>query len=200
MKWLLCLLLISFLSCSDESTSPDSPETKYLVPLNIGNYWDYEFENKSVRRDSVKSKEVIEYQDVYFLEMDMGSWTGLKAIYNYFNGYCETLYFNVDFNNPTYHFKYPVKVGDSWENTFVFDHGWTNKYKCLNKNVIVDVPLGSFSCILYEVEMKTDVASYLHHYYFKPGIGLIAIKEVYSNSSGQKESWEKRLALYHLIE
>jgi hypothetical protein len=200
MKWLLCLLLISFLSCSDESTSPDSPEIECLVPLNIGNFWDYEFENNGVRRDSVKSKEVIEEQDIYFLETDMGSWTALKAIYNSFNGYDETLYFNVDLNNSTYHFKYPVKVGDTWKNTFVFDHGWTNNYKCLHKNAKVDVPGGSFSCILYEVETKTNVANYLHHYYFKPGIGLIAIKKLVSDSSGQKEEWEKRLSLYYLVE
>ncbi len=113
-KFTVLVIIFILIGCIRNPNSPDSAETEYLVPLNIGNFWDYEFENKSVRRDSVKSKEVIEDQDVYFLEMDMGSWTGLKAIYNSFNGYYETLYFKVDLNNSTYHFKYPVNVGDSW--------------------------------------------------------------------------------------
>lgn len=200
-KFTVLVIIFILIGCIRSPNSPDSAETEYLVPLNIGNFWDYEFENKSVRRDSVKSKEVIEDQDVYFLETDMGSWTESKAIYNSFNGYYETLYFNVDLNNSTYHFKYPVKVGDSWENTFVFDHGWTNKYECLSKDAKVDVPAGTFNCILYEVIMQTqDGNNFLHHYYFKPRIGLIAIKEFVSDSSGQKEEWEKKLNSYCLVE
>jgi len=199
-KFTVLVIIFILIGCIRNPNSPDSAETEYLVPLNIGNFWDYEFENKSVRRDSVKSKEVIEDQDVYFLETDHGTWTSSRAIYNTQKGYYETLYFRIDLNNPMYYFKCPVMVGDTWENKFIFDHGWTNKYECLSKDAKVDVPAGTFNCILYEVIMQTqDGNNFLHHYYFKPGIGLIAIKEFVSDSSGQKEEWKKKLNSYCLV-
>ncbi len=45
-----------------------------------------------------------------------------------------------------------------------------------------------------------DGNNFLLHYYFKPRIGLIAIKEFVSDSSGQKEEWKKKLNSYCLVE
>ena len=203
MKKLIFLFFIPILlsSCisSPNNGSGSNDVDSLLVPLTVGNYWDYELANTSVRRDLIYTKEVIDSQDVYFFWTDYGSWTGSRAIYNTQKGYYETRYWNIDLNNSMYYFKCPVMVGDTWENTYVFDHGWTHKYECLSKNAKVDVPAGTFNCILYEVINQAGDGDYLHHYYFKPGIGLIAIKEVVSDSSGQKEEWEKKLNSYCLV-
>ena len=88
-KFAVLALIFVLIGCVRIPNSPDSSEIENLVPLNVGNFWDYEFKNQIVLRDSVKSKEEIENQDVYFLETDMGSWTAGKAIYNTLNGYFE---------------------------------------------------------------------------------------------------------------
>lgn len=193
---LLLFFPVFLSSCSGDS---DDSQLLYLVPLSIGNVWEYELEDKSIRKDSIESREVIENQHVYFLETDYDTWKELKAIYNTKQGYYETKYFNIDLNDAMYYFKYPVEVGDTWQNTYLFDRGWTDEYEVISLNEKIEVPAGDFVCYLYKVQREGDTKE-INYYYFKPGIGLIAIKNVEADSNGNSEKWIKKLYSYSLVE
>ena len=154
------IITLLFMSCSKDSLiNSDYKQSNILVPLAIGNYWEYETENKSKRTDSICEKKIIADQEVYFLETDYGSWKGKQALCNINNGYLITLYWQISFTNPKYYFKYPVEVNDRWENiSYIYVNGiitTTDKYRCIAKDKKIKVPAGTFRCYLYEIQRKT---------------------------------------------
>ena len=68
---------------------------------------------------------------------------------------------------------------------------------------IMEILVTKIKCYLYEIQstlhrhLGVPERHYKYHYYFKPGIGLIAVMR---EDEPSKKVWEKKLISYSLVE
>ena len=157
------------------------------MPLAVGNYWTYGAEIPDSLTWSVDSVINYTYQNtqlnLYLVNLHSG-WLSSSAYYFYKNGalyQCSPEAFEPD--HPVYLFRYPVRTGEQWTNEIFFlgSPGEIDYYTCLSKTVSLSVTAGTFTCYDYKVDkylMVSDSVLYSEHFYFTPGIGLIARKTI----------------------
>jgi len=210
---LFFVFFIAFQCSREHITQQIDDKSNVLLPLVVGNEWYYIMEDSSISRHWIDSSYVIQYQDtdyeLYDLMEDYGTWYGKETLFYDGEGLCFTLYWNVEIDTPLYFFKFPVEVGDSWKNVYSL-FCWTNidNYKVSKLDAKIKVPAGTFKCYLYKIEREKILCggsqtNYNFEYYFKPRIGLIAVKRIEgdaNNPGNMVEIYEQRLVSYSLIE
>ena len=119
-----------------------------------------------------------------------------------------TLYWKIEPENPEFCFRYPVATGEQWVNEYSLWNYYTtiDHYTLKAKHARISVPAGIFRCYDYHIDraLTTNAGidtTYTMNYYFKPGIGLIAIKRTYADPDEPEkyiETWVWRLVSFNL--
>ncbi len=215
-KHIFLLYLIFFLTgCQGifDSSNFEIQDSRSLFPLAMGDEWTYvSDEYQGEIRYWIDSVFTYQYQDslieMFSVKFDIG-WTGEYLIFYYNGSFNNTLFWNIEPENPEFCFKYPVNTGDQWINDYRFSelmqsYYCIDTYTCDSKSRIVVVPAGEFRCYDYKIERNVitpESLTYSLNYYFSPGIGLIAIKRTESdpdNSDQFIEIWERKLISYKI--
>ena len=219
---LLALSISIIFSCSD-TTEPE-PEEQVIMPLVIGNTWEYEYQevllwvyNDSLHIDVYKDtvfnevtyRRIVEYEGfllaVYYY--DYSSWGDHSYLYrNEDLGLVS--YGSVDeddgeisfYSEPYLIALFPAMVGDLWKQYSSDNY----IYECVEINEQVTVPAGTFNCYVYEGTRISD-GELVHIYYYAPNIGLIGYK-LYRGESYQGYEipleyqcyWRQKLLSYSL--
>jgi len=186
MKKLLIIFLISafIISCSDSGNNP-SEDNSVLMPLKIGNTWEYktyfyyneipdtityrmivdsEFEYKGVKYHKLKVINNRSNDSAISKELYINKSDGL---------YILTIYDDADIFN---RFKYPTYNGES------FTLPCSEKFYTEDINYEYETPIGKFKCIKY-VNIRYYEENEIERTYtfYSPNIGLIAL-EFYTSS------------------
>lgn len=178
---ILTLLLALFIGCSDTPTYPEV-QSDVLIPLNVGNYWDYEsvtYDSNGnptysnfISRDSVYSDTLLNNEKWYFISDNevyaVGRFVRNQSGYGYLTA---TLY---ETTKPKLLFKYPAAVGDISEYNVVIN---------INKKVVTS--LGVFDCIKYRQPISEGGSLYWD-YYVAPNIGVVKIEGIENNQIFQR--------------
>ena len=184
------LIVFSF-GCSERSVSePDNTEKQTpVVPLSVGNYWNYNTKDSihstgqvfnyntffCVYGDTVINNErwylwgPYEKSDVWYINKQYG----LISLSIFKSG--DETSIRIDTT-----FKYPVILGDKYKNLEV-----------LSVNEKVAVPVGTFSCIHFRYTIIGNPSDIIDEY-FAPGIGRI---KTVSNSILNGSKWTYTLEL-----
>ncbi len=180
---------IFFIGCKDNSVGDSSSSFGEIVPLQIGNLWEYSITNydtsgmeiyNSSQKDSVESDTTINNILWYKITNNINSnvdfltrnQTGFGYYYYNFNSTSEEVLV----------YKYPCKVGDTYEN-----------YQVINVNVKFNLNSKEYECIQYRQYLDIDKMEYWDTY-VSPGIGIVKMQ--YYNS--QKLLQEFKLINYVL--
>lgn len=220
---LLALSISMIFSCSD-TTEPE-PEEQVIMPLVIGNTWEYEYQEVwfGIYADSLR---INVYKDTVFKEVTyrrIVEYEGfLLAVYYYGVSIWEEDYFylyrnedlglicygDVDeddgeisfYSEPHLIALFPAEVGDLWKQ-------YSNSpyiYECVAINEQVTVPAGTFNCYVYEGARISD-GELVFIYYYALNIGLIGYKRYRGESYEGYEIpieyqcfWERKLLSYSL--
>lgn len=222
MKRIFFIIVMTILStsCEDNVEGPISGNlnTKALMPYKLDNQWVYEFDGYGDVEDYdgqiviyVDSVFTYIHQDseieMYSILYDPGLGPGigiLRWVEYYYNGALNrTLYWKIEPDNPQDCFRYPVGTGANWINEFSFFNNFTtyDKYTVNSKRIRISVPAGTFHCYDYQIDRTYtnnvgETNSYSENYYYKPGIGLIAIKQSWNDPDNPEniiETWKWRL-------
>lgn len=195
---IIILLPFIFYSCDDSSTQPIL-NSGVLIPLKIGNEWDYKIiETVTVNPDSfsidtlkqrIINEENINNEIWYFRSVDSNS--AFIRLINREKG----LYLSI-FEEEMQIVKYPLILGDSVifttfhrtnENDEVIDTFYTYK-KITSINKTISVPAGKFNCVeLTDINYsKSDILIYpeSHKEYYAINVGLIKMVDYYEDYTG----------------
>ncbi len=207
--------------CNDTIFRPLS--TEGLIPLTVGNYWEYKLEtyiygdtipqiitNYTVQGITKKHYalfecnlyEAIVYDrslggpDEWLFWQDSTGYYGLGGMSDK-----DTLI------NKSLLWEYPVEEGESWKSLILFfnkatqkfEYGDTIKYTCVSTNRKFDTPAGKFSCYVfyYRTDIAPDVSGFYDVYdYVNPEIGIIG-QEVFITIEEfrETESWLNKKAM-----
>ncbi len=193
----ISLLIISLFlfSCSDNSTGDEKDDClkkgpDVLLPLAVGNYWNYQVQHSWT--DSVKyvSSKMLKVQndgedlDVYVWGKEDSdiNWLYMNKVDGLYlvGGYTEydTLI------HPVLQYKYPVNKDETWqvprmvynlyENRFYFKDTLT--YTCVDTDFVVNTNIGDFNTYVYLYKLKPadDVLELERYYnYYSPTFGLL---------------------------
>jgi hypothetical protein len=156
MKLTKVILLVGLLSVVTMQCSKKDSEGNQIMPLSVGNVWEFVDENgrdatsiRIVDRVDIDGQKWYRSADQVCFRNGNG---GLWAYYEYDNNY-ELV------------FKYPASIGDIYN---IDEHGY-DSVKVVSKDTRVSVPAGEFDCyhyVSYSGETKYDQ-------YACPGIGLV---------------------------
>ncbi len=185
--------------CKDTTLIPLN--TNELLPLTVGNWWEYELQtfiyggdndttiliNYGVQQIKEKHYSLYNcclYETVVYDRGFGGSenwlyWQDSTGVYS-LGGFSD-----VDsLINKSLISKYPVEKGESWmsQNVYFdkltrkFVYGDSIKYTCVSINKEFDTPIGKISCYVfyYRTDIASDVIGFYDTYdYISPGIGLV---------------------------
>jgi len=190
-KIILSLIAVLFIisACSD-SSSPS--ETKEILPLKVGNEWNYSFNSEDSN-----------YNYSFYIEKDTlindSIWYKLKVdSLNSFltkNKKCGLWFYDIncsDTSNSAYlKYAYPVIYDDVW-----YDVIKNYQMHVISRNMQVVVPAGVFSCYVYQKtypkQYGNDFKMAIDEMYFSPGIGLIkVINFIYVDNKKEMESYQE---------
>jgi len=188
---MLISLIIMFMvaSCKDDTTSPDiNPlNTDELVPLKIGNTWDYEYtdyDGSDQMKVNVTTTVVsdIQYQgERHFLMQHTEHATGESKIPQVYHINKADAYYMIlleDNEEPeTVKFNYPTFTGD------IIHEDEYYKYYVEKVDHIYTTPAGMFKCIKYVYIWYlngNEFGRFIN--YFAPGIGKVAT-EIYGTTT-----------------
>lgn len=165
--FVLSVLMITFCSCSgDDDDDNDTASPSSIMPLEIGNFWTWTFENIE-ETWTVSEETTLQGVDVYKVTVTSQQNEDYAL---YFRNEEDGLYaVGSDFeffDPPRLYIKYPVDLGED------FIDGWSFNYTVVSLTETVTVPAGTFTeCIKYEARYPGgDLVSIE---YWKPGVGRI---------------------------
>ncbi len=173
---LLTVLFLSVLvlnSCKndDNSTNPNEASNG-IIPLKIGNYWSWNYTvfddsgNKMITYDRIERVDydtVINNQRWYVTIM----YYETNLYTNNSDGYYSCHYTGSGpISAPVLNFKYPGKVGDTWNN----NDG--SKMRINSTNLKYSIPLGEFICYEY-IRTAKGISDNYDRILVSPGIGII---------------------------
>lgn len=212
----IAAIALLLMSCEDSVERPidddsDELDALPLMPLKLDNEWVYDYPGLYDEIVYwVDSTFTYTHQDslldMFAVKFTMGAGIYKHLYYKYDDALNRTMYWKIEPDNPEYRFRHPVDVGTQWTNEFnLFESTSIDKYSLLSKKRLITVPAGFFYCYHYQIErtyMGPDTTySYCRNYYFKPGIGLIGIKNERTDPGNPHniiETWERRLVSYSL--
>ena len=189
MVWLLGCV---FIGCSDKSNPVNNGPRIDLIPLAVGNTWNYKFSaydttgnvyltDTTVTKivgDTAIANQMWYYQDV------QGNYSA-----NLQNGYYTYSRYAQDSLRFGMVYKYPCQPGDKYS--------YTEVRQC---DTLITVPAGTFSCIFYAYRLKTLDSFWYSDAYISPGAGIV--KAIgYSFKDDRNHIflwWVQELLSYHL--
>jgi len=202
------VLLLIFCMCTKENQLLNPNVNDVLMPLKIGNFWEYKTESDKIIKESIDSLYVKNGINIYILNSDMGTWFAAQAVYNTPDGYFIDNRLFVNEDNHEFIFKYPCVKGMKWSNTNnFFGINVTHNYEVLSVNETIKLSSGVFHCYVYKVYSK-DTQSVINEilyqsfekYYFDPKIGLVLIKTVITDDNFNPISDFKEITSRELID
>lgn len=173
----LCFFI--FLGCNSkeivESESHYPVSTGTLFPMNMNNIWYYRAQERGYNSTTV----TINNYDLkinYLISVNNNNYYNLThANYRrYFPAYFSTddgifvSFTELNVDNPSLVFKYPTFAGE----TNIVDSKLTVVTHSVDTTVTV--PAGQYNCIHYEYIYNSPSLVYSRHFFFYPGIGIIA--------------------------
>jgi hypothetical protein len=223
-KKLISLILSSSLvlwvtTCKKDFSATNTStkiESDVLIPLKVGNYWNYEatyYSSTDSVRYAVKERLTVHYEghhyEAFFAAYNNANpnprwlyWNGADGLYS-MGGLSETdtMIF------PVLQFKYPVEKGETWEVSrmvynlveqrfYIKD---TLTYTCIDNDSSIVTPSATFQTVAYmfKVSQGDDVLlKEKHFFYYAPRIGLI--KHEIKNESGTLIKAKMVLYSYYL--
>ena len=166
------LLGVLIVSCSNNNGTGPSNNNELILPLTLGNEWQY----VAPESDSVNTiLKVIDSQNLNYNDEDISVFSLNWIEENYidtlliFNKDDGLYYLSPNFDNDWLFLKYPVNVDDFWYNPF--EEG---PIKCLSTNQSVGTPAGNFNCFVYGFYYDSGDLPYLE-IYCHPDIGIVAL-------------------------
>ncbi len=184
MKFLMFLFLslsVILISCGDDEDNPTSPtvnQTKPLIPLAIGNEWEYDvvFKSASSQDDFYEAKLVIE--DSKVIDYEGAEVTVFKMI-EYNNGNAGSPNWNFVFGSRYYFCKNPDNLEKiySMPNSISYEEA-TNSDGVLIGSNTVPVSVETLKIMGNEMEcikLSNENAEQSTSMYYKPGIGLVKV-------------------------
>ena len=177
------------LSCTDLGTPP-SPEPTALIPLAVGNHWEY-VDSMFFRTDSVhvytESCSVANLHTIFW-NRDSVAVYDFRITISFPDGSAEGgggdykntadglfLYALNSFDTTGQHdyksllLKYPLQVGDTWER---FDFDVTFLRRCMSTDTVIVTPFRRFHC--YQIRELWESGGYRDEFY-SDNFGLVAV-------------------------
>lgn len=202
LKNFLLLILVVLVVVSCEKTTSISENEKDLLPLKIGNTWEYDVSenhndtlNTYTSTQTVVSDTIIEnlryscikndirgkINDInytYFHKSDIGYYQGMILDNRFFKGLV---------------IKFPANEGEEYDNDGV-------KYKFISKNTKVQTAVGNFDCYVFSFITPWE-KSHSSEYIYKiaPGVGIVysEINTIFLDNHKEK-SVTRNLKSYNL--
>ncbi len=197
-KYLMILLVfIILLSCQDKKTTePNDQNNQKILPLAVGNSWNYELNTVAYACDDgnlvcvpffISDAIVHEITDKMDIEYENETFE-IFAFVNEFDALPPMAYRNTDDGlieygeieydkDATIDFdvklliKFPITVGETW----LDQEGISGiEYKCISKDESLTTPAGVFNCYVFEVIDDDKNDDEYVRYYYVPDVGLIA--------------------------
>lgn len=177
--------LLSFsilIGCNDKSTEPVEEKSNTLLPLAVGNTWNFKLYNQS--SDSTGqviwnvSKTISVNGSEYFLINSSGFGNNYFAAKNGINGLFLSVYDSINGFTSPFFYKYPA------ENNETYQYQLDDTDSILNvtvKKEIVKIGNQSYSCYGY---INQNLNPYSPFMYFAENIGLIRHKLVFNTGNG----------------
>jgi len=171
-----------FVGCNDKSTEPIEEKTNTLLPLALGNTWNYKLYNQSsdstgqviwnvIKKITVDSKE-------YFLITTTGFGNSSFVAKSETDGLFFSYYDSTNGFTSPFFFKYPA------------DDNETYQYRMIGTDSILNITVKKqnllignqyYSCYSY---INQNMNPYFPFMYFAENIGLIRHKFVYNSGNG----------------
>lgn len=184
MKYLLAIISIVMISCSnDSSTNADNEGQEGIIPLQVGNTWNYE----TFLYDSVGTlaNTDTEYREVISDTLiDGDRWFKTNFLAEYLSNRSDGLWQrnrrffytpenkNKELDEPWFRIPFPLKLNETKK-------VGAATYTLVEEDVTVEVPAGTFSCYVYRKNYSTSLGVPEYFVYYSPKVGLV------------KETWEK---------
>ena len=164
----LVLILVSLIviqSCSDVNNPQLIEGSNDIIPLAVGNTWDYhttlydttgnvfaDFHNSN----KIIGDTIIGNSNWYYY--DIAAW--YCSIFQ--DGYHVYDPYETDSLKNRLSLKYPCTVGDKY-----------SFYEVAKIDTQITVPAGSFSCVMYTLRMQTSTEFAFIDFFIKPGVGYV---------------------------
>jgi len=183
MRYLLIIISLFMISCADNSTNVETQEQEGIIPLHVGNTWKYEIS----LYDSVGTLVNTDTEDRKVLSdtlIDGERWFKANFLGLYVSNRSNGLWQrnqrfpylpdseNKELGEPTFRIPFPVRLNESIK-------VGASTYTLIEKDVVVNVPAGTFSCYLFRQNYRTTLGVPEYFVYYSPEVGLV------------KEIWEK---------
>lgn len=186
-----------FFTCSEDSpTRHNSNNGDNIWPLKSGNNWAYvkdTNQNYVVQRIRVIGSQTLNKSNT--VDVFKVVWENIEEAVNdtaFIKNENNGVYFYSEDANKVIIFKYPVNVGDSWNNPFE-----GGIIECISTSEPIETPAGNFNCIVYRFADEGDIeqSTFYLEVYMSPNIGWVA--EQRAKDSGPGFDWF-RLNSYEL--
>jgi len=179
MKKILVFFIVFFFGCSEDPSGPSGP-IGVILPLTVGNTWEYEQVYMSpYDQDTEKDTVSLLIFDSTIMQDSLVLYyaTDGAAVYNDAKGLWSTSEFAN--SGPTLLAKYPGYPGEIFNRITVYagnGDSATANLTIESTVALVQVPAGSFACYKYTADYKsrkTGKTIQRIHAYYAPNIGLI---------------------------
>ena len=171
-----------FVGCEDKSTQPFEEKTNTLLPLAVGNSWNYKLYNQS--SDSTGqviwniTKKISVNGNEYFLITSTGFGNSYFVAQNETNGLFLSIYDSTNGFVSPFFYKYPVDDNETYQ------YQIPNTDSVLNitvkkQNLLIGIQ--NYSCYGY---INQNLNPYFPFMYFAENVGLIRHKLVYNSGNG----------------
>ena len=178
--FLLCILIL--VACEDKSTEPIQEKTNTLLPLAVGNTWNYKLYNQSsdstgqviwniTKKITIDSKE-------YFLIASTGFGSSYFACKNENNGLFLSTYDTLNGLKSPFFFKYPANDNETYQYQM---QGTDSILNITVKKQSLLIGNQNYNCYSY---VNENLNPYFPFMYFAENVGLIRHKLVYNSGHG----------------
>ena len=176
------LSLSFFVGCEDKSTEPLEEKTTTLLPLAVGNTWNYKLYNQSsdstgqVIWDITKKISIDSLE--YFLITSTGFGNSYFVTRNESNGFFFSGYDSTNGFTWPFFFKYPAEDNETYQYQMIGTDSILN-ITVKKQNLLIGNQ--NYSCYGY---INQNLNPYFPFMYFAENIGLIRHKLVYNSGNG----------------
>jgi hypothetical protein len=171
-----------FIGCEDKSTEPTEEKTNSLLPLAVGNTWNYKLYNQISDSTGQVNWNVLQKITLdgkeYFLISSTGFGNGYFVTQTESNGLFLSSYDSVNGFKSPFFFKYPAEDNETYQ------------YQIPNTDSILNITVKkqnllisnqNYNCYGY---INENLNPYFPFMYFAENIGLIRHKLVYNSGNG----------------
>lgn len=178
------LLAATFWGCKENTTESPSEKTNKLIPLTVGNTWNYKLYNSS--SDSVGeliwkiSRKILVDDKEYFLIEGAGFFGGDFVALEQNDGYLLSTYDSINGLTSPFFYKYPADNNETYQYELPDNHyQYPGKDSVINITVrkqVITIQNQNYNCYAYINENLTPNSPFA---YFAENVGLVRHKLIY---------------------